>query len=150
MTRTSLGPLYWDGLCHRMVQPASETYVTKRRRWRMLSVFKWEEKMYVLHVYWRAGRYWADTESQKNFYLYLKRGARNFQKLGDTTKVYALEGDMKQVHSDDPQILGASVENLVTTATWRLGFVYPCFKKTFQMKTIRSFKFFIIVNYISL
>jgi hypothetical protein len=33
---------------------------------------------------------------------------------------------MKQFHTEDLQILGATVQNLVATATWRTGFVRPC------------------------
>jgi len=29
-------------------------------------------------------------------------------------------------HTEDPQILGAPVQNLVTQVTWHLGFLYPC------------------------
>jgi hypothetical protein len=29
-------------------------------------------------------------------------------------------------HMEDPQILGATLENLVSTVTWCVGFVHPC------------------------
>jgi hypothetical protein len=37
---------------------------------------------------------------------------------------------MKQVKTEDPQVLGATVQNFVATATWRPGFVHPCTKFT--------------------
>jgi hypothetical protein len=29
-------------------------------------------------------------------------------------------------HTEDPQILGATIQNLVAWATWQPGFVHPC------------------------
>jgi hypothetical protein len=31
-----------------------------------------------------------------------------------------------KLHTEDPQILGATAQNVVATATWHPGFVHPC------------------------
>jgi len=32
---------------------------------------------------------------------------------------------MKQIHTEDPQMLSPTVKNLFDTVTWRPGFVHP-------------------------
>ena len=36
------------------------------------------------------------------------------------------KGDTCQFNAEDTQILGATLQNFVTTVTWHPGFVYPC------------------------
>jgi len=31
----------------------------------------------------------------------------------------------RKLHTKDPQMLGATIQNLVTMATWRSGYVHP-------------------------
>lgn len=37
-------------------------------------------------------------------------------------------------HTEDPHITGATVQNFVTQATWRPGFVHPCKKFTWDVE----------------
>lgn len=46
---------------------------------------------------------------------------------------------MKQVHSEDPQILGVTVNNLVTIVTWSPVFVCPLFKGLFLTIILLNF-----------
>jgi hypothetical protein len=40
------------------------------------------------------------------------------------------KGDTKQLHTKDPQIFRATLQNVVAKATCRPGFVHPCIKYT--------------------
>jgi hypothetical protein len=54
------------------------------------------------------------------------RGAQIFQKSGCHQKVLGTRRVIRSTfHSEHPQILGTTVQNLVATVTWRLGFVHP-------------------------
>jgi len=46
-------------------------------------------------------------------------GAHKFTKNLEATSKF-------KFHNKDPQIVGATVPNVVTTATWRSGFVLSC------------------------
>jgi hypothetical protein len=45
--------------------------------------------------------------------IHLKQGCTNFPKI------------MNWRHIEDPQMIGASVQNLVTTVMWLPGFLHP-------------------------
>jgi hypothetical protein len=32
---------------------------------------------------------------------------------------------MKEIHNEEPQILDATIQNIVATATWHTGFMHP-------------------------
>ena len=54
-------------------------------------------------------------------------GCRDFQKCGSHFKILgAGRVTLIRFCTNDSQTLGATVENLVSTATWRPGFVHPC------------------------
>ena len=46
---------------------------------------------------------------------------------------------LNKFRTDEPQILGATVQNLVAQAKWRPGFVHPCPKVATESGAIRSF-----------
>jgi len=55
-------------------------------------------------------------------------------------------------HTEDPQILGATLQNIVAMAICRPGFVHPCCKLTFQYHSsiyAKSYKRFISFSFAS-
>jgi len=63
--------------------------------------------------------------------IYLVRNVQIFQKIQEPPQNYRCQNsDIKQVpyYTDDPQILGATVQNSVTQETWYSGFVHPCIR----------------------
>jgi hypothetical protein len=55
------------------------------------------------------------------------RSAQIFQKSRSYLKILgARRVTWSKFHSEEPQILGAMVQNLVAWATWHQGFMYPC------------------------
>jgi hypothetical protein len=57
-------------------------------------------------------------------YMALKPGVHKFSKCL-VVNYRRQKSDMVHFHTDDLQILGATVHNLVVTVIWRLGFVNP-------------------------
>jgi len=45
--------------------------------------------------------------------------------LGNTSNFYALRVTWSKFHTEDPHILGVTVQNLVALVTWRREFVHP-------------------------
>ena len=67
----------------------------------------------------------------KNIYMpewcNLEQGWKTFQKSRSHLKILdARRVTCSMYHTQNPKILGASVQNLVALATWRQGFVHPC------------------------
>jgi hypothetical protein len=59
--------------------------------------------------------------------LSIQEGVHNvFENLEAILKFYAPEGWQNKFPKVDPQILGETVQNWVTTETWRPDFVHPC------------------------
>jgi hypothetical protein len=52
-----------------------------------------------------------------------------FKNLGATSKFQVPELTWSKFHTEDPQILGATIENVVVKATRCLVFVYPALHK---------------------
>ena len=65
--------------------------------------------------------------------MYLHQGISFFSKKYERLQNYRCqEGDRGKFHTKYRQILGAVVQNLVGRATWRPGFVHPCFILTLK------------------
>jgi hypothetical protein len=55
------------------------------------------------------------------------KGAQNFQKCRNPLETKgATTATLGKFYTEDPQILGATVQNLEATAMWLPGFVHPC------------------------
>lgn len=55
------------------------------------------------------------------------QGCTNFEKCRSYHKFQgARPVTCSKFHTKDPQIIGVTVQNLVTMANWCLGFVHPC------------------------
>ena len=66
------------------------------------------------------------------------RGAQIFQKCRSNLKILcAWSVTWSKSHTDDPQIIGAEAQNVVTTATWNPGFVHHCSKCKRQLVMVR-------------
>lgn len=93
-----------------------------------------------VHYYFEMclwGNLWIDTEICHSFVhsntvicivrQYINSGVKKFTKksrshikiAGTTMMTYS------KIHNEDPQVLGAMIQLLVTRATWRLGLVHP-------------------------
>jgi len=56
-------------------------------------------------------------------------GAQIFQKSGSHLKILdAIRMTRNKFHTEEPETLGAIVQNSVAMATWPQGFVHPCLK----------------------
>jgi hypothetical protein len=67
----------------------------------------------------------------KTYYLkkIAEQGYTNFPKILEPPQKYRRQkSNMGKFHTDGPKTLGATVQNLIATATWRLGFVNPRYK----------------------
>jgi hypothetical protein len=59
----------------------------------------------------------------------LNKGTQIFQKIRSHLKIpSASKVKRSKFHTEFPHIFGVTVQNSVAWATWRLGFVNPCFK----------------------
>jgi hypothetical protein len=59
--------------------------------------------------------------------LYETKGLQIFQKSRCHLKILGARRAMRRkFHTENPQILGATVQNLVARATWPPGLVYSC------------------------
>ena len=67
-----------------------------------------------------------DFQNPKIFEILYIRGHKFSTNLGVATKSRHQKGYMKHFHTRDPQILGATSQNLVARAIWHPGFVYLC------------------------
>jgi hypothetical protein len=55
------------------------------------------------------------------------RGAKVFQNSGNNLKILgARRVTLRKFYTERPEILGATLHNLVARAAWRSGFVHPC------------------------
>jgi len=56
----------------------------------------------------------------------MSMGAQTFQTSKSNLNILGARRVIgSKFHPKDPQVLGATVQNLVTQVTWHLGFVYP-------------------------
>jgi hypothetical protein len=59
-------------------------------------------------------------------------GTKVFQKFWKPRQYSgALRVTRSKFHTEDPQILGATVQNLVALVTWRPAVMYPCSAKCY-------------------
>jgi hypothetical protein len=70
-------------------------------------------------------------------FLFKSAAQKVFQKLGATRIV-----TLSKFHTEDPHTLGATVHNLIATATWHPGFVNAWFKcnEALHLKCMIQFK----------
>jgi len=59
-----------------------------------------------------------------------------FKKSRSHLKIFGTRRVTRTLRTENPQILGTALENLVATAIWRLGFVHPCVNPPRQISRI--------------
>jgi hypothetical protein len=63
------------------------------------------------------------------------KGAQIFQKSRSNLKIL---GSRSKFHTEDPGILGATIQNSIATVTWRLNLCIPALRYVEKLKIIQS------------